>query len=294
MKIKNYIIYCLLVLPLLWGCSEYEDYVEDYDYSAVYFGTQKPLRTVVARDVMQFKFGVALGGKRENTVSETAKYVIDPNLLQTVEGADQFTLLPTDYYTLSDDGEFVVSAGEFIGDVTLTLDKALFTADPDAVANTYALPVRVTEATTDTVLAGMDYSIIVVKYISPYHGTYYSKGVEYELDGTGTQVNSVVFSNKDLSKNMTKDFSTLALNTISTDKISAATNGQIDLTVGTDNSVEITTTAVDVSENNSVYDSESKTFFLDYKFEKSGTLYHTLDTLILRQDPEADLRFEEW
>lgn len=294
MKRYSILLSLVLALPFMFSCEKYDDYIKDFDYSTVYFATQRPVRTIVARDVMEFKFGVALGGKRENTVAESAKFEVDPSLLQTVDGASQFTLLPAEYYTLSNNSEFVIPAGGFIGDVTLTLNKELFTADPIAVTNTYALPVRITETSADSILAGHEYSIIVVKYQSPYHGTYYSKGVEYELDGTGAQVNAVTFRNKDLSKNMIKEFSTLGLNAIRTSKISAGTSGQMDLTIAADNSVEIATTAVAVSDNNSVYSLGNKTFYLDYKFEKSGTFYHTQDTLILRQDPELDLRFEEW
>ena len=31
------------------GCEEYEDYIKDYDYSAVYFAAQQPVRTLVSR-----------------------------------------------------------------------------------------------------------------------------------------------------------------------------------------------------------------------------------------------------
>lgn len=294
MRIKNYILGGLLIIPMLWSCDKYEDYIKDYDYSAVYFGTQKPLRTLVAREEMKFKFGVALGGKRENNVVEKATFEIDPELLNTVEGADVFTLLPEDYYTLSNSGEFSIPVGKFIGDVTLTLDREKFTADPEAINNTYALPVKVTGASTDSVLFGKDYSIIVVKYISPYHGAYYSKGAEYTLDANGTPVDTTIFSNKDLSKNMVKEFSTQALNIISTSKIGATKSGIFEMMIQEDNSVELTSLTINIVENSSVYSQDEKTFYLDYKFEQSGTNYHTVDTLILRQDPELGLRFEEW
>ena len=47
-------------------------------------------------------------------------------------------------------------------------------------------------------------------------------------------------------------------------------------------------------ENNSQYNKEKNTFYLDYKFALSGVDYHAVDTLVLRQSPEMDLRFEEW
>ena len=54
MKIRFLITVILLVLAIT-GCEKYDDYIKDYKYSAVYFATQKPLRTVVAYDEMEFK-----------------------------------------------------------------------------------------------------------------------------------------------------------------------------------------------------------------------------------------------
>ena len=65
----------------LTSCEKYEDPTTDYDYSAVYFGTQKPLRTIVAKEEMKFKFGAVLGGKRENS-GEWVKFSVDPSLLK--------------------------------------------------------------------------------------------------------------------------------------------------------------------------------------------------------------------
>ncbi len=302
MKIYKLIFASFLMLGLLASCEEYEDYVNDYDYTTTYFGTQKPLRTIVARDEMEFEVGVTLAGMREDNGSYEVNFEVDPDLLSDISEASGFQLLPEEYYTLGDDSNFNIIK-DHMRTVSVSLNRDVFTSDPLALTNTYALPLRITTATVDSIpgsdletatIDSRDITILVVKYISPYHGTYYSKGVQYELDGTGAVVNTVTFSETDLSQNMTKEFSTLALNTISTNTISANTNGKMDLTIGDDNAVEITTTAVTVSENNSVYNPEEKTIYMDYKFEKSGTMYHTVEELILRQDPEDDLRFEEW
>jgi hypothetical protein len=290
------------VLGLMASCEKYEDYVNDYDHTTAYFGTQKPLRTIVARDVMEFEVGAAIGGIREDNGVHSVNFEVDANLLNEIPEAAGFQLLPEEYYTLGDASNFNIIK-DHMRVVNVSLNRAAFTSDPLSITNTYAIPFRITSATVDSIpgseldiptIDSRNISILVVKYISPYHGTYYSKGVQHELDESGATVNTITFSDENLSQNMTKEFSTLALNTISTNKISADTNGQMDLTIGDDNSVDIATTAVTVSENNSVYSLEDKTILLDYKFEKSGTMYHTLETLILRQDPELDLRFEEW
>ncbi len=302
MKIYKLIFVSCLVLGLTVSCEKYEDYVMDFDYSNTYFGTQKPLRTIVARDEMNFEVGVVLGGIREDNGAHSVDFEVDAELLNLIPEASGFQILPEDYYTLGHESNFNVKK-QHMRVVNVSLNRDVFTADPLALTNTYALPLRITGATVDSIpgselevptIDSKDITILVVKFISPYHGTYYSKGVQYELDATGNHVDTVVFSKSDLSKNMTKSFSTLALNTISTNTISASINGKIDLSIDSDNTVDIATTAVSVSENNSVYNSDNKTIYMDYKFDNAGTMYHTLDTLILRQAPELDLRFEEW
>ncbi|GAF02759.1 BT_3987 domain-containing protein [Saccharicrinis fermentans] len=302
MKIYKLIFASFLVLSLMASCEKYEDYVSDYDYTTAYFGSQKPLRTIVARDEMEFEVGVALGGMREDNGTHEVNFKVDSSLLENIPEAAGFVMLPEAYYTLGDESNFNI-VKDHMRVVNVSLNRETFTADPLAITNTYALPLRITSATLDSIpgsdldtatIESKDITILVVKYISPYHGTYYSKGVQYELDATGAPVDTITFSDENLSQNMTKDFSTLALNIISTNNISAQISGKMDLTIDNDNAVEIASTAITVSENNSVYSPEETTIFLDYKFEKSGTMYHTLDTLILRQAPELDLRFDEW
>ncbi|SHE65147.1 protein of unknown function [Mariniphaga anaerophila] len=303
MKISKVLILAFLLISLLNACEEYEEYIKDYDYSAVYFASQKPLRTIVARENMTFRFGVVLGGVRENTQEEWVKYRIEPDLLNVVEGANKFKLLPESYYTLSNSELFKIPAGEFIGDVTLTLNRELFTSDPLATQNTYALPIEIYETSADSILKGdastaaRDYTIIVVKYVSPYHGVYYQKGIEETLNDDGTVVAEVVYSEKDLSQNISKEYKTISLNEISTSGLNNGRKGNLELSVNDDYSVDI-----DVVDNNSItllnssgtYNSENSKFFLDYLFADDGINYHVTDTLILRQKPEFDLRYEEW
>lgn len=309
MKIKNLIIIAVLLLSL-GACEKYEDYLNDYKYSIVYFATQKPLRTIVAYDDMEFKVGVALGGKRENNQEEFAKFEIDPSLLEDAsrtEGHD-FKLLPPEYYTLSDPGTMIIPKGEFIGDVTVTLDREAFTSDSLATSNTYALPLRITETSLDTIASGkygpegnelvppMDYTILVVKYISPYHGTYYHKGRQAKVDSTGAEIEVVTYSDNNLSQNETWDFSTIDLNTLKTSGIGNNNNGSLILDVDeSDNSVDVSSGKAnfDVS-GGGQYDEESRIFYLDYDYEVGGNNFKVQDTLILRRPPEQDLYFEEW
>lgn len=300
MKIIKFIGAFFIMATMLTSC--YEEYVEDFDYTTVYFGTQKPLRTIVARDVMEFEVGVTLGGMRVDDGSYEVNFKVDTNLLNVIPEASGFKALPEAYYTLGNASSFNIIK-DHMRVVNVALNKAAFTSDPLALNETYALPLQITSANVDSIrgseldtptIASKNITILVLKYISPYHGTYYSKGVQYTLDASGATIETVAYSKEDLSQNMTKEFTTLGLNTISTNKIAANISGRIDLTVGDDNKVDIVSTDITVTENSSLYNSEQKTLYMNYKFEASGIMYHAIDTMILRQDPELDLRFEEW
>lgn len=294
LKITSIIILATVIFS---SCKKYDSYIQDFDYSTVYFGSQKPLRTIVAYDDMSFKVGVTIGGVRSNNANQTIKYEIDPTLLTTVSGANRFTLLPSNYYTLSNNNTMIIPEGELIGDVKVTLNKALFTADPKALTNTYALPLRIMSSTTDSILRGnsnvnlpgKDYTILVVKYISPYHGTYYHKGKETNLIDNSV----VVYTNRDLNQNATWNLGTNSLNSVKTPGAGAKTN--VSLNLGINNtSVAITGNANNNISGSGIYNPGSKIFYLNYNYKQGVINYAVIDTLILRQAPELDLRFEEW
>lgn len=310
MKKRIFTIISLIALISFTGCEDYDEYILNYDYSAVYFASQKPIRTIVAYDEMEFKVGVALGGKRANTTDEFAEFEIDPSLLQDedIVGGNEFELLPSEYYTLSDNERMVIPAGDFIGDVTVTLNREAFTADSLATENHYALPLRITEASTDSILSGRytsdgseltapkDYTIVVVKYISPYHGVYYHKGEQLEVDTTGAVIDTVIYSENDLSRNSTWDLSTIDRNTVQTSGIGNRNNGSLILDVDeNDHSVNLSSgnPNMEVSGTGN-YDEDERIFYLDYEYQTPNQRFEVKDTLILRQAPEKDLFFEEW
>lgn len=309
MKIKNLLLLALFLTTLV-SCEKYEDYMTDYDYSIVYFATQKPLRTIVGYENMDFKVGVALGGKRENNEEEYAEFIVDPSLLddETLTEGNDFKLLPASYYTLSDDKRMVIPEGEFIGDVTVSLNREAFTSDSLATENTYALPLRITKTSADSIASGKfgasgnalvkpkDYTILVVKYISPYHGTYYHKGQQNRVDTTGAVIETVTYWDKDLSRNQTWELSTLELNKVKTSGIGDKNNGSLILEVEEgSNSVEVTSgKPAFVVSGSGTYDESNRAFYLNYDYKFQNKNYMVMDTLILRRPPEQDLFFEEW
>jgi hypothetical protein len=306
MNMKKLLITLGLLGVVLNSCEPYEDYTEDFDKTTVYFATQKPLRSIVSYNEMAFKVGVALGGKRGNNKEEFADFVIDETLLTTVAGADVFTLLPESYYTLSNASKMIIPSGKFIGDVTVTLNRDLFTNDTLSMANTYALPIRITNVSLDsiggfdsdgTVLdLPKDYTILVVKYISQYSGTYYHKGTQNEVDSSGTVINQTVYNESDLIKNQTWGLTTIDRNSVKTPGIGSNSSQNFIVNVNeADNTVSIGSPSGGVTNlvgSGTVNDDRS--ISLNYSYTFGDKNFEVEETLVLRRPPEEDLGFEEW
>ena len=306
MNIKKICLTLFVAALAFSSCEPYEDYITDFDNTTVYFATQKPLRSIVSYDEMTFKVGITMGGKRENTVDEFADFEIDESLLTTVSGASGFTLLPASYYELSDASKMTISKGNFIGDVTVTLNRDLFTADPLATQNKYALPLKITSSSLDsiggfnpdgTVLSSpKDYTILVVKYISEYSGTYYHKGTQKEVDATGAVINETVYNEADLIDNTTWTLTTVDRNSVKTSGVGAVNNQNFVINIDeTTNAVTLDTASSGVSNLvGSGTVNEDRSISLEYSYTSGGKNYEVEDTLVLRQAVELDLRFEEW
>ena len=169
------ILWIGLISVLMTAC--YDDYEKDYDKSSVYFASQKPLRTLVADTDMSIKVGVAIGGKREVHTDDWATFEIDPSLLD----GTGLTLMPENYYQLANPNKMTISNPNLaIADVKVTFSDAFYNDDA-ALDKHYAIPFRLVDHNQDEVSTDVngqlkDYSIVVVKFVSQYHGTYFVKG----------------------------------------------------------------------------------------------------------------------
>ena len=308
MKPVNKIVIALVfVLSLgLYGC--YEEYVKDFDYSAVYFGEQKPLRTLVTRTdqaELVFKIGVSIGGLRENLTGYDVEYELAPDLLATVEGANKLKLLPSSCYTIENDNNFTfhIPKGKIIGDCQVRINKNAFVALQGSLTTTYAIPLRLLSTTADTILAPKNYTIIVVKYIDGHSGNYYCKGWRAEWNGTDT-VNTVTYSRVDLSTNKVRPLTTMSLTQLDMSGITddlgytktypaTADHLIINMDLG-GITLETKPGCSAVVFRSASYDAAAKTFTLDYLYTREDKQYLINEELVLRQDVEKELRFETW
>ncbi len=300
------IIISVISLFFLASCA-YEEYIEDYDFSGTYFASQQPLRTVVARGDKNFEVGVTIGGLRADDGSHWVDFTIDSVLLDSLPEASGLTLLPASHYILGDESRFNI-AKTFMRTVEVQLTDAFF-ADPLALTATYALPLRIVATSVDSIMgydmdettavssadgSNMDITILVLKYISPYSGNYYSKGVQYELAADGSYADTLTYDLDELNANDVIYLETLSENSVKTERIGGSLSGGWTLTINDDGTVTPTTDDVTVESATVSYSSEETTFTLDALVQWFGIKYKIEEQLILRQDPELDLRFEEW
>jgi hypothetical protein len=303
---KKNLVMIVLAGFLMTAC--YEDYENDFEASMVYFSSQKPFRTLVADTDMSLKVGVAIGGKREVHTGDWATFEIDPSLL-TGTG---LTLMPSAYYQLANPNKMTVSNTNLaIADVGITFADVFYN-DNNALGKYYAIPFRIMDHNLNSIAVDVngqpkDYSIVVVKFVSQWHGTYYVRGTQTNLS---TQ-DVTTYNNKDLSRNMTREFVSLSRNAVRRPGFANSTPvaaEAIDLTINSDGSVSIAaggTTAISDATASLIpeFDSGSEAlefagkqpkFTLSYKYMQGGVTYQVEEELIRRQSPEADLRFQEW
>jgi hypothetical protein len=316
-KIKNkYIMKTKIIMVILFAmsltsCTKYDDFTNDYEYTAVYFAYQNPIRTLFANN-LNLEVGVVLGGKRENNKQEEATFRIAPELLSDpdIVGSNNFTLLPENYYTLGNPSRMIIKKGELIGTVSVNIDES-FLSDPLATQNTYALPFLLTETSADSILSGdvnkprKDYTILLIKYINEHHGVYYHRGVRKQYDAGGALVDELSYASnlpQEFVQNIVWNVNTVNATTLKTNGVAEFTTGSSNtysliLTHAVDDKVSITAGADSqitniIDNGNSLFDKAKKAYYLNYEYTDTNNRRNVMvDTLFFRND---GLKLELW
>lgn len=292
MEMKRFITIAALLAMTFTVTSCYEDFIDDYKFSAVYFASQQPLRTVIADRDMDIKVGVTVAGKRDVDINDWAEFTIDESLLE----GTSLTALPAEYYELSHPSRMTISKANLpIADVSISFTDAFYN-DEKTTGLHYAIPFKLVDSSTDSLLQGKTASIVAIKYISTWHGTYYVKG---QIKESGTE-NIVTYSNADLSKNITRELTTVSRNKLVRNGVANTTdkNEKVLLNFNEDGTITVGTAegGIAIIEGNGSWDdSGSRTIIsLTYSYEKNGITYEVAEELHRRQDPLKDLIYEEW
>lgn len=183
----------LLILIIIFfaaaSCHNKDVEYPDYKYQTVYFAYQYPVRTITfGEDIVntdldnqgKCKIMAATGGvyysKKDVVIPIAADNSLLGNGMLFGPGGGEVKAMPSSYYSLAAN-QIVIPEGGLSGGVEVQLTNAFFN-DPDAVKNTYVIPLRITGKVTnaDSVLAGKDFILYAVKYINQWHGNYLRRG----------------------------------------------------------------------------------------------------------------------
>ncbi|MFC5623952.1 DUF5627 domain-containing protein [Algoriphagus winogradskyi] len=200
-------VYILVALSLVLTSCKNEDWeFPDFDYQTVYFAYQYPVRTIVLGDDIfdtsmdnegKFKIIATTGGVYSSPQDVLVNVEVDNSLAEDLlfeADGDEVMVLPSEYYQLSAQS-IMIPKGEVTGGVEIQLNSGFFN-DPQAIKNTYVLPLRITEiANADSVLSGVglvanprrnnpadwsvvpkDFVLYALKYVNPWHGNYLRRG----------------------------------------------------------------------------------------------------------------------
>ena len=277
----------LIFIASLTACEDYryDDFITDFDYTAVYFPFQELERSFVYGEFNQIQVAVQMGGKRENNIDEWVEYIID----DTVTVDSSLTLLSPEYYTLSDDSRFPMPTGSLGGELTLSVSQEFFEMADTTV---FYIPFKLLSTSLDTILESKQTMILTLNTEAAKFGNYYHNGVT-QVDSVSGNTGTIAYHQKEPVTNAVNNWelTTAAYDTLLTDGIAdrkaGAVNYSFKMVVNADNSVDIYPNLdsewLVTSNGASEYDPDKKEFYLNYSFQDAdGNEYTAKDTLIFR------------
>ncbi|MPR33089.1 DUF1735 domain-containing protein [Salmonirosea aquatica] len=301
---KKKIIPFLFLLVALSSC--YKDYIEDFDYTAIYFPYQTDVRTFVVGEGMTIEIGAALAGVRDNTRDRLVNFTMDNKLItneiletmkvgtayikNAVASVTALKPLPANYFTISSNNQLVIQKGSYSGSVVVKADSAAFLADPATLTATYALPFYINSADADSVAMEKRYAVIGLKYENMLFGNYWHGGVTTVKDSTGKVVKTTNYYTTIPSPEVkVMNLTTVAPNALVTNLISDQ-KGSFQITLDGN---KVIVSQAPGSKVNVLPDGEStfnrpkllqdRKLFLKYKYSNAdGTTSYATDTLTFR------------
>jgi hypothetical protein len=296
---RIYQVTLLVLLTVLGSCS-FEDEVILYGTTSVYFYNQNYNRNIVVGEGLDLKAGIMFSGLVKNDQDRVVQYVIDPSVVTD----DAKTVMPANYYTLSDASQFVVPRGEMQGYVGIELDSVAFLADPKSLTGEYVIPFRLTGSNdVDSINSAKDYMIISVSYWARQHGNYCYSGQTVKKQDASV-IETVTYENTSTISESIRQLITVGPQALLVKADATATSkdpgkGKFTFRIEAPSSgggeVQISSapgSAIEISPNgSSTYDADSRTFYLNYKYNDGTYDCEATDTLVFRnrvRDIQAD------
>ena len=203
---KNIFLIIFSLVAICSSCENGDAEFPDFDYQAVYFPYQYPVRTItLGEDIFDTTLDnegkcvifATMGGVYENGQNIIIDFQVDNSLvagLKFINTEIPVTALPSTHYTLASN-KITIPSGELSGGVEVQLTDAFFN-DPKSLSNNYVIPVRMLAATSvDTILSGRgqvanprrgistdwavqpkDFTFYAVKFINELEAFYLRRG----------------------------------------------------------------------------------------------------------------------
>jgi hypothetical protein len=300
-------IFALLILSIaLFSC--YDEYVNDFTYSSIYFSYQFDVRTVVVGEGMKVDLGVALSGVDGNKTDRNVSFSIDNSLItpailtsmkgganyikSSVSGVNTLLPLPSNYYTLSDNSQIVIKSGQNSGSIVLKADSVNFLADATTLKANYAIGLNITSADADTILPLKRYSVVGLKYENMLFGKYWHGGVTTVKDAGGNVVQTIkYYTSIPTPENTIWTLTTVGPNALVSNGYSNSTTAKQELNItlnGTDIAISSGTGSTNIylpdgaSTFNAAKLLQNRKIFLNYKYVIGANTYYAQDTLTFR------------
>ncbi len=227
MKMKKLVYLAILLSVAIASCKNEDVEFPDFEYQAVYFAHQNPVRTITfGEDIFdtsmdnegRFKIMATTAGVYSNesriTIGVSVLNELCDSLIFT-EGNNDVLPLPSNYYTL-ESNEIVIPKGSITGGVEVQLTQDFFN-DSLAISKNYVLPMLMESVNgADSILSGVplidgakrtkpgdwvvqpkDYVLYAVKYINEWHGFYLRRGQDVM---TG-QIDSTIVRHEEYEEN---------------------------------------------------------------------------------------------
>ncbi|MDD2381594.1 MAG: DUF5627 domain-containing protein [Mariniphaga sp.] len=321
------IISLLVCMAGMFSCENDDWSFPDFDYTTAYFPYQYPVRTLILGDYMydnsydnnlKFKIGATMGGVYENKKDVVINFQVDPGLIRNLYNATGNTpilALPQNYYTLSSNNEIVIPKGEFSGSIDVQLSEAFF-QDELSVGVNYVIPLKITQATTDSILVGMpgvsnpdprvagdwvlppkNFTLFAIKYINEYDAKYLLRGHDQIKDAANNVVDEITYRDKYVERDEIVNVKTVARhvarysNNVRSSEESPGTF-TMDMTFGSEGNCTITEadgsefpvsgTGKFVKNGDSWGGEKRNVLYLDYIVDDGVYTHHVKDTLVFR------------